>query len=131
MWYNENMEERMDFELFKSQICHRVKREGDIDFIINVLQSDDIAMYFEKKWHPECLYLLAMIDYLCRIHDMPLVPWYDDLRKAKFNDILYPMGILIQCWVSKDEKFKEESLEEAIPEFLRHNIVESRIRDVC
>jgi hypothetical protein len=43
------MEERMDFELFKSQICHRVKREGDIDFIINVLQSEDIAMYFEKN----------------------------------------------------------------------------------
>ena len=80
------MEERMDFELFKSQICHRVKREGDIDFIINVLKSDDIAIYFEKKWHLESLYLLAMIDYLCRIHDMPLVPWYDDLRKAKFTD---------------------------------------------
>ena len=125
------MEERMDFELFKSQICHRVKREGDLDFIINVLKSDDIAIYFEKKWHLESLYLLAMIDYLCRIHDMPPVPWYDDLRKAKFNDVLYPIGILMQSRIFKSEKPKEESLEEAIPEFLRHNIVESRIRDVC
>jgi hypothetical protein len=72
-----------------------------------------------------------MIDYLCRIHDMPLVPWYDDLRKAKFKDILYPVGILMQSRIFRSEKPKEESLEEAIPEFLRHNIVESRIRDVC
>ena len=52
---------RSSFENFKSSICHRVKELGDIDFIIDTLESQDIRRYFEREWYPESLYLLAII----------------------------------------------------------------------
>ena len=72
-------EQRSSFDVFKSNICHRVKEMGDIDFIIDVLESDTIRQYYQKKWMAECLYLLAMVDYLSRENDLPLCSEYNDL----------------------------------------------------
>ena len=58
------MEHRETFDIFKSNICHYVKDMGDLDFIIYVLKSNEIRKYFDQKWYPESLYLLAMLDYL-------------------------------------------------------------------
>jgi len=125
------IEERPDFELYKSHICHRVKNEGDLSFIRNVIVSDEVSILFNKGWHAESLYLLAMLDYLSRINDVPLYTAYEHLRKAKFSKILFPVGIRVLCIASGNDHYKEESLHESIPEFLRHNIVEAEIRDVC
>ena len=66
------MIKRADFENFKSFICHRVKELGDIEFMIQLIESDDIRSFFDRKWYPESLYLLAMLDYLSRLNDVPL-----------------------------------------------------------
>ena len=42
------MEKRCSFELFKSNVCHWLKEEGDIDFLIQVLESDLIRKYYEE-----------------------------------------------------------------------------------
>lgn len=34
------MEKRCSFELFKSNVCHRLKEQGDIDFLIETLKED-------------------------------------------------------------------------------------------
>ena len=57
---------RSSFENFKSTVCHRVKEMGDIDFIIDTLERQDIRTYYDRKWYPESLYLLAMLDFLSR-----------------------------------------------------------------
>lgn len=36
------MEKRCSFELFKSNVCHRLKEQGDIDFLIETLKEDMI-----------------------------------------------------------------------------------------
>ena len=54
------MEYRANFEIFKSNIFHLVKDMGDINFIIDMLESDKIRKLYQKKWYPESLYLLAM-----------------------------------------------------------------------
>lgn len=41
------MEKRCSFELFKSNVCHWLKEEGDIDFLIQVLESDLIRKYYK------------------------------------------------------------------------------------
>ena len=51
---------RPSFELFKSNICHMVKDMGDIPFIIQLLETNQIRKLYEKKWYPEALYLLAI-----------------------------------------------------------------------
>lgn len=57
------MEKRCSFELFKSNVCHWLKEEGDIDFLIQVLESDLIRKYYNRKWYLESFYLLGMLDY--------------------------------------------------------------------
>jgi len=125
------MKERMDFELYKSHICHKIKSFGDLNFIIEILKTNEIRKLFKKKWYPESLYLLAMIDYLSRENEIPICNNYDDIRNVRMEEILYPHGIKILCMVSNSEEPKKMSIKEAIPEFLRHNIVEAEIRNVC
>ena len=124
------MEKRCSFELFKSNVCHWLKEEGDIDFLIQVLESDLILKYYNRKWYLESFYLLGMLDYISRINDVPMCSEYDDLRQQRMQEIVYPVGVLLTARVLGDESIKEQALKEAIPEILRFNIVESDIRNV-
>ena len=94
------MEKRCSFELFKSNVCHRLKEQGDIDFLIETLKEDMIRQY------------------------------YDDLRQQKMQKMIYPVGILITASVLSDDSVKEDAVKHAIPEFLKYNIVESEVRNV-
>lgn len=124
------MEKRCSFELFKSNVCHWLKEEGDIDFLIQVLESDLIRKYYNRKWYLESFYLLGMLDYISRINDVPMCSEYYDLRQQRMQEIVYPVGVLLTARVLGDESIKEQALKEAIPEILRFNIVESDIRNV-
>lgn len=124
------MEKRCSFELFKSNVCHWLKEEGDIDFLIQVLESDLIRKYYNRKWYLESFYLLGMLDYISRINDVPMCSEYDDLRQQRMQEIVYPVGVLLTARVLGDESIKEQALKEAIPEILRFNIVKSDIRNV-
>ena len=125
------MKPRSSFDLFKSSICHRVKEMGDIDFLIEVLEKDEIRTYHARKWHEESLYLLAMVDYLSRLHDIPLCDLYNDLRCMKFKKPVFPKSVLAAAAVSTDAaKVKEAAICKSIPEFIRFNIVESEVRNV-
>lgn len=121
---------RPAFELFKSNVCHKLKALGDIQFLIDTIESKDIITYYNRKWYPECLYLLAMVDYISRENDVPLCEEYNQYRKLKLNDTIYPSSVLTATAVSKDESIKEKALKNAIPEFLRFNIVEGDVRYV-
>ena len=124
------MQPRISFDLFKSNVCHRVRELGDIDFLAQTIESRDILFYYERRWYPECLYLLAMVDYLSRENSIPLCDEYSEIRHMKLKDVLYPSSILSAYEVSKDESIKEQAKELSIPEFRRFNIVESDIRNV-
>ena len=121
---------RSSFETFKSNICHEVKEKGDIQFLIDTLESNRIRQLFDKNWYPEALYLLGMTDYLSNINNVPICTNYNDIRKCKLNKIVYPTGILILAAVTNDDDVKTKAIEKAIPEFLRFNIVEAEIRNV-
>ena len=121
---------RGSFELFKSNVCHRLKELGDLNFIIETLEKDDIRKYYERKWYPESLYLLAMLDYVSRVNNVPLCNRYADLRRCKLSETVFPASVLATAAVSKNERVKDQSCHEAIPEFMRFNIVESEVRDV-
>ena len=122
---------RPSFELFKSNTCHMVKDMGDIPFIIQLLETNQIRKLYEKKWYPEALYLLAMLDYLSRENNVPVCKNYNDIRATKLQRLIYPASVVLLCKTLKSNAPKEECYRMAIPEFLRFNIVESEVRNVC
>jgi len=126
----DSMEYRSDFETFKSNVCHLVKNMGDMGFIIDTLETDKIRQYYNKKWYPESLYLLAMVDYLSRENDLPLCTNYNDIRAVRLQKPIFPASIIAMSVLSDSEQHKTDSLNAAIPEFRRFNIVENEVRNV-
>lgn len=122
---------RYDFEAFKSNIRHMLKELGFKQFIVSVLKSDEITEYMNKKWYPEALYLLAMLDYVSRINNIPICTKYNSYRSAKLNDTIYPASVLAEAQVMNDHTLLEKCKSQSIPEFLRFNIIESEVFDVA
>lgn len=121
---------RSSFETFKSNTCHRVKDLGDVDFMLNILETDEIRTLYDNQRYAEALYLLAMLDYLSRENYIPLCTKYNDIREQKLSKPIFPAGVLITCEVMKSDEPKRKAEREAIPEFKRFNIIESKVRDV-
>lgn len=124
------LETRIDFELFKSNACHALKEKGDIKFVIEILEEDPIRKYYKKKWYPECLYLLAMLDYISRLNGIPMCAQYNDLRNMKLKETIFPSSMLMAARITKNNSLMQEAIKVAIPEFMRFNIVESEVRNV-
>ena len=122
---------RTGFTEFKSDMCHRLKFTGDLDFIIWLLEEDLILRYYGRQWYRESLYLLAMLDHLSKENELPLCDKYDDLRSVKLAEPLYPAMISIVAEESGNDTLKKKCMEEALPEFKKYNIIEGDIRDVC
>lgn len=72
-----------------------------------------------------------MVDYLSRENGLPLCNDYEDIRNCKQSEPLYPKDIILAAKLDVSLDKKEQCLKEAIPEFLRFNIIESEIRNVC
>ena len=121
---------RIDFELYKSNVCHQLKEKGDIQFITDTLENNEVRRLYDKKWYPESFYLLAMLDYISRENDVPICTEYNDIRKCKLQETVYPASVLTAATVSKNEDIKEKAYRQSIPEFRRFNIVENDVLNV-
>jgi transcriptional regulator with XRE-family HTH domain len=127
----DSMEYRQSFETYKSNICHMVKDMGDINFIIETLESNKIRKLYQKQWYPESLYLLAMVDYLSRENDLPVCNEYNDIRSTRLREPIFPSSVIAMSAFNHSDQPKQNSYAQAIPEFKRFNIVESEVRNVC
>jgi transcriptional regulator with XRE-family HTH domain len=119
------------FEEYKSNVCHAVKDMGDLNFIKNTLLSDEITRYWTKEWYPEAFYMLAMVDQLSKLNNIPLCQKYDHIRTQKLKETIYPRDLMLTSELSGKLDQLKSSIKESIPEFMKYNIVESEIRNVC
>lgn len=110
-----------DFEMFKSNVCHDVKRKGDLGFIGYMIESDDIMINWENERKEQAMYLLSMLDYLSNINNIPLAGKYNNIRKYRINPPILPLSAKM-CNIIPDDCIKE---------FRDHGIIEGDIRDVC
>jgi DNA-binding Xre family transcriptional regulator len=122
---------RSDFETFKSNIKHAIKENSPDNFIDLIHQKNVIRIYYEKKYFAESLYLLATIDYLSRINSIPLIDEYNDIRKFKLQDRLYPASVVIMANVDINSDILEITYRNSIKEFKQFNIVESEIDNIA
>ena len=101
--HTRQMKNRIDFDLFKSNVCHRLKEHGNTEFLIDILESGIIRQYYDKQWYPEALYLLAMLDYLSRVNEEVLCTDYDDLRSKKLQETVFSSSVIAQALVTDYE----------------------------
>lgn len=130
MFASKNEDKRCNFENFKSNVCHHVKDMGDIEFIIQLLENDEIRTLYNKGWYPEAFYLLAMLDYLSHENDVELCTRYNDMRCQRLNKTIYPVGVILTDYVTGNKESSTKAYNEAIPEFKRFNIIESQVRNI-
>ena len=123
-------EKRDSFDNFKSNICHLVKDIGELNFIREVLCSNEPQKLYNKKWYAESLYLVAMTDYLSQKNNIPLYTGYNSLRTHKLSKPLYPSSIYMLYLLTNDKAILNESFNKSIPEFKQFNIIESEIENV-
>lgn len=123
-------EYRSSFSIFRGNVCNSVKASGDIEFIIETLENDRIRKLYDKSWFPESFYLLAMVDYLSRINNLPVCKNYNDIRCQKLAKPIYSSDVMIQSALYRTDNYKKTARKNAIPEFLHFNIIEGEIRNV-
>lgn len=117
-----------EFELFRGNICHMVKEYGQLQFLENMLVSNQVEKYWNEEQQLYALYLLAMIDYLSNLNGIPLYSKYNYLRGYKIHEKVYPISLILAA--KMEDVDIEEFSKDAIDEFLRFNIVEGNIFDV-
>jgi hypothetical protein len=122
---------RADFETYKGNVCHQLKRLGDLEFINMTAADDEIRKCWSLDWHPEALYLLALVDYLCRVNNLPVLETYNDLRSMKLRRPAFPRDAILLKTLDPNLDLYEVMRNESIPEFSQFNIMEVNIRDVC
>ena len=71
------------------------------------------------------VYLLAMLDYLSRLNGLPLCNQYDDIRAQSLRQPLYPRDVLLEEKLRPGSQVLRRCRMEAVPEFMRFNIVEN------
>lgn len=71
-----------------------------------------------------------MVDYLSRENDLPLCQDYDDIRNHTMTEPIYPRDVMMAIKLNSELDVRKASVENAIPEFIRFNIVEGEIRNV-
>ena len=94
------------------------------------MKTDEITNYMNKKWYPEALYLLAMLDYVSRINNIPICKKYNSYRSVKLSEVIYPASVVAEAKVMNDERILKDFITNSIPEFMRFNIVESEVFEV-
>ncbi len=116
------------FDLFKSNVYHDWKSLGDKEFLKKHLSRDTVTSYVTSNKPKEALYLLSLVDHLCiRLH-VPVPKEYEELRQMKLSKLQVGQGIYLL--LKTRIKTISSLIEEAIPEFLAHNILEGELEDV-
>ena len=118
-----------EFDLFKSNIAHELHARKDREFLKKYLLNDDIEDLFRDKKYKEAIYIVALIDYICQCHDLPIPTKYSDIRNYKL-DSYYVSESLYHLMETKQILFST-IYKESIPSFRDHNIIEAEIENVA
>ena len=129
--YSNIYNKRENYEVFKCNVCHHLKQVGDIQFLIDILKNNVIDTFYNNKWYGETLYMLAMFDYISRINEIPLCDKYNNMRKLKLSEIVYPTDVYCSFLLTNNDQILQESFDNGIPEFKRFNIIENEVRDIA
>lgn len=129
------MNDDLEYDVFRSEICHMYHFDGDYNFIRKVMKSNLVLYFWKKGDTVKSLYTLAMIDYISWKNNVPLFKDYENIREQKLINILYPFEVVIMDNINGNNNYKTRAKEECKKDlcgsfFYRHNIIERNIEDV-
>ena len=110
--------EKEDFQTFRNNVHHQVKQD-ELTFLLETIESDDVAAYARHEDYLKALYLVATVDYLSRKNQLPLCDKYDEFRHTKLSQPYY-VG---------DSSFLASDGGRCIDEFVKYNIYEGDLYD--
>lgn len=121
-------------DIFRSEVCHMHHFDGDTLFYEKILGSHAIDILWEKEKYFEALYLLAYIDYLTDKHNLPLLNCFEQYRKRKLSEIVYPSETLMLDELFHTDEYKKQAVADCQNDasgkfFIRHNIIEVEVED--
>ena len=121
--------EFIDFRYFRNNTLHELKRYGPHAFVAIIIKEKAIDYYYKNEGYSYAYYLLALIDYLCRITNQPIYTLrYNDIRKEKLEKAFFVGGGLIHF--NTIEEAEESIGIKVIPEFAKYNIIENDVFNV-
>ena len=126
---NELLDYAEPFEVFRCNTLHSLKYAGEEALLYKILSSRLIDYYYRIHCHSKCLYLLALVDYLCEKCGIERITNYEPLRKLKLASPLISSDLQFLKKRLSEEQFSE-LMEAAMPEFMKYNIVEDDLYNV-
>lgn len=129
------MNEDMQWDCYRSEVCHMLRFNGAADFIEKILLSNTVPHLWNRGAYPEALYLVALIDYLSDCYNAPLFEGFEYYRKQKLQKPIFPLGIVLEDKIRNTEENRKRAIEECSKDpcgkfFLKYNIIERSIDDV-
>ena len=119
-----------DFQTFRNNLHHELKNKDELSLALDILKENRIETYYNLKKTLESLYLLSLVDYILNKNKIELPNKYFEFRKVKLKEPFFIGDIISLDRYYKTNKRKEHALNNAIPEFKRHNIIEVDLYDV-
>lgn len=121
------LRERVPFSNFRSEMCHKFKRNGDIKMLAYIRKGNYIPILWKLEWYPESLYLLAMLDEITEKNNAQICPDYDWYRKQKMKNLIIPPDIAMEVKLSGNENKLNFLKENADRYFMKYNILEGEL----
>ena len=122
--------ELIEMRYFRNNVLQDYKLKGFVLFLKNIFSSKEIDFYYKNNGLDHALYLLAFVDYLCRINNQPInTKRYNELRTKKLDKPLF-IGSDLVTFSSIEEAEKKLGIE-VIPEFKKYNIIEEDVFNVA
>lgn len=113
----------MNFYVLADSMLGRLRATGDLAFIDGIDQNGWIERMYQGREYRCALFLLGMMDYLCRKNGVRQVARYDEYRKARLDGPVYALRTLN---VNDDDgafqRARTEAENNAIPELGRYGI---------
>lgn len=113
----------MNFYVLADSMLGRLRATGDLAFIDGIDQNEWIERLYQGREYRCALFLLGMMDYLCRKNGVRQVARYDEYRKARLDGPVYALRTLN---VNDDDgafqRARTEAENNAIPELGSYGI---------
>lgn len=113
----------MNFYVLADSMLGRLRATGDLAFIDGIDQNEWIERLYQSGQYRCALFLLGMVDYLCRKNGIRQVARYDEYRKVRLDGPVYALRTLN---VNDDDgafqRARTEAENNAIPELGRYGI---------